>query len=178
MQLSGMHLCPNSSVDLVSASLKEEGEQQMTMVVRQFPPRESCRILVILLSLYGTYVWQRTQIRIRGANIVILTILTNSHNISVFQSCIVLNYSYVIRYRSRGWIPIKIIPLGGHDCLTEPSAKAEMTFPSEDRDLLIILASSSTVPSAPVLPTCKTQKHRRVCIIILEPIILRLLLYN
>uniref|UniRef100_A0A3Q3DED7 Uncharacterized protein n=1 Tax=Hippocampus comes TaxID=109280 RepID=A0A3Q3DED7_HIPCM len=41
-------------VDLVSASLKDEGEQQMTMVVRQFPPRESCRILVILLSLYGT----------------------------------------------------------------------------------------------------------------------------
>lgn len=48
------YLCPNSSVDLVSASLKEEGEQQMTMVVRQFPPRESCKILVILLSLYGT----------------------------------------------------------------------------------------------------------------------------
>lgn len=49
-----VYLCPNCRVVLVSASLKEEGEQQMTMVVRQFPPRESCRILVILLSLYGT----------------------------------------------------------------------------------------------------------------------------
>ena len=46
-----LYLCPNCSVDLVSASLKEDGEQQMTMVVRQFPPSESCRILVILLSL-------------------------------------------------------------------------------------------------------------------------------
>ena len=41
--------------------------------------------------------------------------------------------------------------------LTEPSARAEMTIPSEDRDLLIILASSSTVPSAPVFPTFETQ---------------------
>lgn len=47
------------------------------------------------------------------------------------------------------------------DCLTEPSARAEMTRPSADRDLLIILASSSTVPSAPVLPTFETQKHER-----------------
>lgn len=45
------------------------------------------------------------------------------------------------------------------DCLTEPSARAEMTFPSEDRDLLIILASSSTVPSAPVLPTLEKQRN-------------------
>lgn len=44
------NLCPNMRVDLVSASLKEEGEQQITMVVRQFPPSESCRIRVILLS--------------------------------------------------------------------------------------------------------------------------------
>lgn len=43
--------------------------------------------------------------------------------------------------------------------LTEPSARAEMTFPREDKDLLIILASSSTVPSAPVLPTFETQQH-------------------
>jgi len=51
------HLCPNISVDLVSASLKTEGEQQMTMVVLQFPPRESWRIRVILLSRYGTCVF-------------------------------------------------------------------------------------------------------------------------
>jgi hypothetical protein len=37
--------------------------------------------------------------------------------------------------------------------LTFPSAKAEMTLPSADRDLLMFLASSSTVPSAPVLLT-------------------------
>lgn len=43
--------------------------------------------------------------------------------------------------------------------LTEPSARAEMTSPRADSDLLIILASSSTVPSAPVLPTC--QIHTR-----------------
>lgn len=51
------HLCPNISVDLVSASLKTEGEQQITMVVLQFPPRESWRIRVILLSRYGTCVF-------------------------------------------------------------------------------------------------------------------------
>lgn len=45
------HLCPNIRVDLVSASLYTDGEQQMMIVVRQFPPRESCRIRVILLSL-------------------------------------------------------------------------------------------------------------------------------
>uniref|UniRef100_A0AAR2L301 Uncharacterized protein n=1 Tax=Pygocentrus nattereri TaxID=42514 RepID=A0AAR2L301_PYGNA len=44
-------------IDLVSASLKPEGEQQMNMVVLQFPPRESCRIRVILLSRYGTWVF-------------------------------------------------------------------------------------------------------------------------
>lgn len=44
------HLCPNISVDLVSASLKIEGEQQITIVVLQFPPKESWRIRVILLS--------------------------------------------------------------------------------------------------------------------------------
>uniref|UniRef100_A0A671PTE8 Uncharacterized protein n=1 Tax=Sinocyclocheilus anshuiensis TaxID=1608454 RepID=A0A671PTE8_9TELE len=41
----------NYFVVLVSASLKEDGEQQITIVVLQFPPRESCKILVILLSL-------------------------------------------------------------------------------------------------------------------------------
>ena len=60
------------------------------------------------------------------------------------------------------------LPPVGVDCLTEPSARAEMTIPSEDRDLLIILASSSTVPSAPVLPTCETHKHGRVLIIMLQ----------
>uniref|UniRef100_A0A4W2CTP8 Uncharacterized protein n=1 Tax=Bos indicus x Bos taurus TaxID=30522 RepID=A0A4W2CTP8_BOBOX len=46
--------CPNIRVDLVSASLKLDGEQQMNIVVRQFPPKESWRIRVILLSRYGT----------------------------------------------------------------------------------------------------------------------------
>ena len=36
---------------------------------------------------------------------------------------------------------------------TLPSAKAEMTFPRADRDLLMFLASSNTAPSAPVLLT-------------------------
>lgn len=44
---------PNSSVDLVSDSLKLAGEQQMTMVVRALPPRDSCRIRVSLESRYG-----------------------------------------------------------------------------------------------------------------------------
>lgn len=39
------------------------------------------------------------------------------------------------------------------DILTLFSAKAEMTFPRADRDLLIFLASSNTAPSAPVLLT-------------------------
>lgn len=38
---SRTHRCPNIRVDLVSASLNTEGEQQITMVVLQFPPRES-----------------------------------------------------------------------------------------------------------------------------------------
>lgn len=42
--------CPNMIVDLVSIWLWEEGEQQITMVVRQFSPRESYRILVIFES--------------------------------------------------------------------------------------------------------------------------------
>ena len=37
--------------------------------------------------------------------------------------------------------------------LTFPSAKAEITFPSADNDLLIFFASSRTIPSAPVLLT-------------------------
>ncbi len=36
---------------------------------------------------------------------------------------------------------------------TVPSANAEMTFPSADKDLLIFFASSSTWPSAPVFET-------------------------
>lgn len=43
--------------------------------------------------------------------------------------------------------------------LTVPSARAEMTLPSADRDLLMFLASSSTAPSAPVLLTCKEKKE-------------------
>lgn len=46
---------------------------------------------------------------------------------------------------------------GAGSCLTEPSARAEMTFPNDDKDLLIIFASSRTVPSAPVLPTFESQ---------------------
>jgi len=44
---------PNSSVDLVSVSLYDAGEQQMTIVVRALPPRLSCRMRVSLLSRYG-----------------------------------------------------------------------------------------------------------------------------
>ena len=32
-----------------------EGEQHITMVVLEFPPKLSCKIRVILLSLYGMY---------------------------------------------------------------------------------------------------------------------------
>lgn len=39
--------------------------------------------------------------------------------------------------------------------LTVPSARAEITFPRADSDLLIFFASSSTAPSAPVLLTCQ-----------------------
>lgn len=42
--------------------------------------------------------------------------------------------------------------------LTVPSARAEMTFPRAERDLLIFLASSSTDPSAPVLLTCERER--------------------
>lgn len=44
------HLFPKSKVDFVSASLKEAGEAQMTMVVRALPPRLSCRMRVSLES--------------------------------------------------------------------------------------------------------------------------------
>ena len=44
---------PNISVDFDSTSLNEEGEQHITIVVLEFPPRLSCKILVILLSRYG-----------------------------------------------------------------------------------------------------------------------------
>lgn len=77
---------------LVSLSLKEAGEQQITIVVLALPPSDSCRIRVNFESLYG--IW---------------------------------------------------------DLL--PSAKAEITLPNADKDLLIFLASSRTVPSAPVLET-------------------------
>lgn len=83
---------PNSRVDLVSASLKLAGEQHIMIVVRAFPPRDSCRIRVSFESLYGM-------------------------------------------------------------CVLFPSARAEMTFPSAESDLLMFFASSNTVPSAPVLLT-------------------------
>lgn len=43
-----------------------------------------------------------------------------------------------------------------------PSARAEITFPRADRDLLIFFASSSTAPSAPVLLTYQGIKGQ-VC---------------
>ena len=43
--------------------------------------------------------------------------------------------------------------------LTVPSARAEMTFPRDDRDLLMFLASSSRAPSAPVLLTWTSHKQ-------------------
>lgn len=43
--------------------------------------------------------------------------------------------------------------------LTEPSAKADITLPRDDRDLLMFLASSSTAPSAPVLLTCERTQE-------------------
>ncbi len=42
---------------------------------------------------------------------------------------------------------------------TVPSAKAEMTFPNADSDLLMFLASSRTAPSAPVLLTCNEEMN-------------------
>lgn len=71
------HLWPNIRVDLVSASLKMDGEQQMTMVVLQFPPKESWRIRVILLSRYGTWVFW---LRDRGQVSNILTIFFKANN--------------------------------------------------------------------------------------------------
>ena len=57
MKLLCSYLCPNNNVDFVSTSLYAAGEQQMTIVVRAFPPRLSWRIRVSLLSRYGTYDW-------------------------------------------------------------------------------------------------------------------------
>ena len=45
---------PKRSVDSVSASLYDDGEQLMISVVRELPPRDSCRIRVSLESRYGT----------------------------------------------------------------------------------------------------------------------------
>ena len=44
--------------------------------------------------------------------------------------------------------------------LTLPSARADMTFPSADKDLFMFFASSRTVPSAPVLLTCVNKQIR------------------
>jgi hypothetical protein len=41
---------PKRRVERVSASLKEEGEQLMTRVVRELPPSDSWRTRVSLLS--------------------------------------------------------------------------------------------------------------------------------
>lgn len=43
--------------------------------------------------------------------------------------------------------------------LTVPSAKAEITFPRADKDLLIFFASSRTAPSAPVLLTYQREEE-------------------
>lgn len=43
---------------------------------------------------------------------------------------------------------------------TVDSAKAEITFPRADRDLLMFLASSSSAPSAPVLLTWHRYTHK------------------
>lgn len=45
-------------------------------------------------------------------------------------------------------------------CDLLPSANAEMTLPKAESDLLMFFASSSTVPSAPVLDTCKYFRIR------------------
>lgn len=52
----------------------------------------------------------------------------------------------------------------GTGSLTVPSAKAEITFPRADKDLLIFLASSRTAPSAPVLLTCEREEKAVSCI--------------
>ena len=54
------YLWPKSNVDLVSTSLNDAGEQQITIVVRALPPRLSCSMRVNLLSRYGTYVYTGT----------------------------------------------------------------------------------------------------------------------
>lgn len=46
------------------------------------------------------------------------------------------------------------------EVLTDPSARAEMTLPSDDRDLLMFLASSNTAPSAPVLLTWEERDRQ------------------
>lgn len=54
--------------------------------------------------------------------------------------------------RNKGWI----------DALTFPSANADITFPKADSDLLIFLASSNTIPSAPVLLTYTSKKKSKL----------------
>ena len=44
---------PKRSVESVSDSLYDEGEQLIIRVVREFPPKDSCRIRVSLESRYG-----------------------------------------------------------------------------------------------------------------------------
>lgn len=57
-----------------------------------------------------------------------------------------------------GWMDAFVSTIVEKKQLTVPSANAEMTFPRDDRDLLMFLASSSTAPSAPVLLTYRPQK--------------------
>ena len=51
-----MALCPNLNVEIVSASLYILGEQVIINHVLEFPPSDSCKILVNFESLYGTWV--------------------------------------------------------------------------------------------------------------------------
>lgn len=51
----------------------------------------------------------------------------------------------------------------GTRSLTVPSAKAAITFPRADKDLLIFLASSRTAPSAPVLLTYQREEKAVSC---------------
>lgn len=53
--------------------------------------------------------------------------------------------------------------------LTLPSARAAMTLPRAERDLLMFLASSRVEPSAPVLLTCK-QSHAVSLSILSSPV--------
>lgn len=54
--------------------------------------------------------------------------------------------------------------MGDRQALTVPSARAEITFPRADSDLLIFFASSRTAPSAPVLLTCRRRRRtKQVC---------------